>query len=509
MSEWQLVCGSNGLRVLSFVPVVASIVAAPIVIPRLFKSSNLDAIPTIGSNSWFGSWLAGYKFYVNAIDLIQEGYEKYNRAPFKITDISHWIVVLSSRQHVEEIRKAPDDVLSLREAKNDEVKLEYTMGSELFHNPYHIEVVRAQLTRSINTRHPEIIDEISAAFEESLGLKDNEWKGVPAINTIQQVVCRTSNRMFVGLPLCRNKDWVDLNIRHTIDIFLGALVIRQFPRVLSSFITNFVTNIPKSRKEGTKLLGPIIEERLKLQEEYGKDWADKPNDLLSWMLDEAPDGPERTAELLTARVLSINVAAIHTTSNSFGHALFLLAANPQYIQPLRDEVDSVVEKEGWSKASLGKMYKIDSFLRETQRVIGIGAVSMTRKALKDFTFSDGTFIPKGTRVVAPALPLHLDDQYYDNAQVFDPFRFSNMRDGGEGAKHQFASTSPEYLPFGHGKHACPGRFFAVTELKTMLAHVVATYDVKLEDNQARPKEIRFGVDIAADQSASVMFRKRV
>ena len=77
-----------------------------------------------------------------------------------------------------------------------------------------------------------------------------------------------------------------------------------------------------------------------------------------------------------------------------------------------------------------------------------------RKATKDFTFSDGTFIPKGTTLVVPSRSLHLNNEHYDNAHVFDPFRFSDMRDEeGEGTKHHFVSTSPEYLPFGHGKHA--------------------------------------------------------
>ena len=77
-----------------------------------------------------------------------------------------------------------------------------------------------------------------------------------------------------------------------------------------------------------------------------------------------------------------------------------------------------------------------------------------RKATKDFTFSDGTFIPKGTRINAGLVALHYDDALYENPEVFDPFRFVNVgEEDGEGAKHQFVATSPEYLSFGHGRHA--------------------------------------------------------
>ena len=48
--------------------------------------------------------------------------------------------------------------------------------------------------------------------------------------------------------------------------------------------------------------------------------------------------------------------------------LYRLLANPEYIEPLRQEIEAVVAEEGWSKAGMDKMYKIDSFIRETQRI---------------------------------------------------------------------------------------------------------------------------------------------
>jgi hypothetical protein len=39
---------------------------------------------------------------------------------------------------------------------------------------------------------------------------------------------------------------------------------------------------------------------------------------------------------------------------------------------MRQEAERVVTTEGWTKAALGNMHKIDSFLRESQRLRGIG-----------------------------------------------------------------------------------------------------------------------------------------
>ena len=44
--------------------------------------------------------------------------------------------------------------------------------------------------------------------------------------------------------------------------------------------------------------------------------------------------------------------------------------SPECIQPLRDEVESIVKEQGWTKTSLFTMRKLDSFLREAQRLNG-------------------------------------------------------------------------------------------------------------------------------------------
>ena len=236
------------------------------------------------------------------------------------------------------------------------------------------------------------------------------------------------------------------------------------------------------------------------------------------------------------------------TRQSFTHALFHLAANPRYIQPLREEVEAITKEEGWSKAALGKMRKIDSFLRECQRVEGFSSgmclyirsmshllrffnplVGLLRKTLKDFTFSDSTFVPKGTVIVTPMRSIHHDKTFYENAHAFEPFRFADLHEeDGADVRYQFTSTTTEYLPFGHGRYAwyglsfslfpitieihrlyvSPGRFFAASELKSMLAHVVVMYDVKLADNATRPRTLHFATVLMPDPNAEVMFRRR-
>jgi len=255
----------------------------------------------------------------------------------------------------------------------------------------------------------------------------------------------------------------------------------------------------------------MIEHRLEMDDKYGRDWpdGDRPNDMITWLLDEARGHPDRrTVRNLTRTLLNINFGAIHTTTQGFLHALYHLASKLEYVQPLREEIESVTKSEGWTKAAIGKMVKLDSFMKESSRFLPGGAVGVMRQVVKDFTFSDGSTVPAGTLVAIPVLAEHHDEANYTNAGAFDPFRYARMREQvGEGIKHQMVTPSHDFLSFGIGRHACPGRFFAVTEQKLLMAHVLLTYDFKLKDG-VRPQDEWIAIVGAANSTAEVMFKRR-
>ena len=100
------------------------------------------------------------------------------------------------------------------------------------------------------------------------------------------------------------------------------------------------------------------------------------------------------------------------------------------------------------------------------------SVQVMRKTMRDYTFADGTFLPKGTVVGIGVNEVHLDDRLYENARMFEPFRFVNTETTDEdGAKHRFVSTGLDYLPFGHGKHAWYVVSFSSTDTNCMLSIV--------------------------------------
>ena len=101
------------------------------------------------------------------------------------------MVILSNREHLEELARASNNELSSLEAINDvsdgfvllklfrvlhhlqQIQVEHTLGPEVHYNPYHVAVVRSHLTRNLEVLYSEIRDEIITSFAEVLDLRGN------------------------------------------------------------------------------------------------------------------------------------------------------------------------------------------------------------------------------------------------------------------------------------------------------------------------------------------------
>ncbi|EPS99898.1 hypothetical protein FOMPIDRAFT_85689 [Fomitopsis schrenkii] len=420
------------------------------------RPSRIHAIPTVGGPSLpLLSYIGAVRSLTKTMDIVQEGYTKMHSIRAAASNTPSW----------------GTDVLSFKAAAIDFMQLRYTWGSDIAQNLYHLGTVRTHLMRNASRMFDDIRDEVVSAFiDEVQSTKgEHEWVRVGAADLAREVVCRVNNRVFVGLPICNNADYLAIQEAFTTNVFLASSFIKLFP-------------------------------------EFMKPCVAQHNDLLQWLVETAPQGHERTVRALVFRVPAVNFSGLHTTSTIFTNTLHHLAAHPEHAAALREEVERIVRADGWSKASLGNMRLVDGFLKEVFRVDGLGAVSVNRIAVQYDAFADGTFIPKGTMVSVATHSLQLEADRYVDPAVFDPLRYEGQ---GGSPKDNSARTDDHYLVFGHGQHACSGRFFAVTVLKSMLAHIVATYDVKSPGgSRSIPPPMWIGASRLPNGKANVLFRKR-
>jgi len=468
----------------------------------------LNAIPAVGFSDPILSYFSALRYNFDGVRMLKEGYEKTRPGLFKIANLRRWMVLATGPELIEDVRKAPENVLSMRAQVFEFIQPEYTLNVLNMDDDYQTEVIRSKLTRNIAVTFKEVREELINTMDDLIPAGKDKWVKVPIVETLQRVICGATNRVFVGAPLCRNRDYQHLTLTFAVNVMKYATILSFVPRPLKRIVARMLSNLPSQVRQEVEFIRPMVEERFAKMEEFGDDW-DKPNDMLMWLMDEAK-GVERSLEGVARRLLIVNFAAIHSTSQTFTQVLYRLLANPQYIEPLRQEVEAVVAEEGWTKVAMDKLHKIDSFLKETQRVDGLTTLVMSRIALRPFTFSNGVTIPAGTLVSIPASAVHTDEKIYPNPDEFDGFRFAKLRKSeGDSAtsRYQAISSSTEHLAFALGKHTCPGRFFAANEMKALLAYIVVTYDIKFEEGTEAPRELCIaGLRIAGN--ADVMFRAR-
>lgn len=134
-------------------------------------------------------------------------------------------------------------------------------------------------------------------------------------------------------------------------------------------------------------------------------------------------------------------------------------------------------------------------------------VSMRREVLEPVTLSDGSVLKKGSHVAVSAHRMW-DESIHADPLVYDAYRFLKMRsEPGHENTGQLVTTSPDHLAFGHGKHACPGRFFAAHEVKVALIHLLTHYDIRLVE-ESTPKILEHGLSLNADPFGKLEIRKR-
>ncbi|GES61623.1 cytochrome P450 [Aspergillus terreus] len=335
-----------------------------------------------------------------------------------------------------------------------------------------------------------------------------EWHEVDLRASILGIVAQLSSRVFLGEQICRNPDWLRITVNYTVDSFIAAQDLRLWPKPLRPLVANFLPSCRKIRselREAAEIITPVLEERRKAKEtqvRVGRT-PERYVDAMQWMEESAQVRPYDPA----VTQLSFSLAAIHTTSDMLTQALFDLCGKDDLIKELREEIVTVIQGEDWKKTTLYKLKLMDSVLKESQRLKPVNIASMRRLASEDVKLSDGTIIPKGSSLFVSSDNMW-DPSVYPDPEKFDPYRFLKLREiPGHETSAQLVSPSPEHMGFGFGKHACPGRFFAVNEIKIALCHILLKYDIRLPEGYT-PAKRRMGISLDVDPLARLLVKRR-
>ncbi|RYP56826.1 hypothetical protein DL771_011601 [Monosporascus sp. 5C6A] len=179
------------------------------------------------------------------------------------------------------------------------------------------------------------------------------------------------------------------------------------------------------------------------------------------------------------------------------NVLYDLTANPYLFKELQTEIDTVAGDSGeWTNAPYDKLLKLDSVLRESQRMSPPTLTGLKRLFHQPYTFKNGLHIAEGTYVCMPTYTIENDPEITSNPESFDGLRSYRLYkqqqkgDVDDSAKqYLFSSPTKTNLNFGYGKAACPGRFFASLTIKMLFVKLITEYEFKFLPGTGRPSNL--------------------
>lgn len=185
-----------------------------------------------------------------------------------------------------------------------------------------------------------------------------------------RVIARISARVFLGPEEGGNEKWLTTTAAYTKNLFITGFILRLFPHLMRPLVApllptyrGLLANVATARQ----IISRVVTSRRTAEAHHGSQYK-KPADILQWMMEMAV-GDERKVENLSQRILILSLASIHTTALTMTQALYDLCASPEYFEPLRQELtETLLKHGGWQKSVLTYFLKLDSLLKESQRL---------------------------------------------------------------------------------------------------------------------------------------------
>ncbi|PQE10350.1 Ent-kaurene oxidase protein [Rutstroemia sp. NJR-2017a WRK4] len=393
---------------------------------------------------------------------------------------------------IEELSALPQSIASPHGALEHDLLGPYTGLDVILESRLHHSIVQRKLTPRLPTLTAPLEQELIASFEQYFPVCD-DWTEITPFRLFGKIAARISARALVGPELCRNPQWLDISINYTESLFKTIVVLRIFPTwtypVLSRFLPSYWYGQYYLRS-AKALLRPTF--NTLLQKSDSGSWTpennEKDHNVLAWLADGSK-GTDRNTDILAHVEVLLALAAVHTTLLRMINVLNEITDHPEYVDMLRSEIDTVAAS-GWRHTSYNDLYKLDSILRESQRISPPTLLGLKRLFKQDYTFSNGMTFTKGTYVCLPTYAIENDPVNTVNPDTFDGLRSYRLRQSSKNDKeHQFSSFDKTVLAFGYGKSACPGRFFASVIIKMVFVKLLTEYDFKFIPGTQKPTNL--------------------
>ncbi|XP_076636959.1 cytochrome P450 4g15-like [Colletes latitarsis] len=208
--------------------------------------------------------------------------------------------------------------------------------------------------------------------------------------------------------------------------------------------------------------------------------------FLDLMLELARSGSNLTDEEVKEEVDTIMFEGHDTTAAGSSFVLCALGIHQAIQERVYDELDEIFEGSNrpCTFQDTLRMKYLERVILETLRLFP-PVPAIARMLKEDVQIATKNYVlPKGSTVLISPYKVHRLEEFYPNADVFDPDNFLPERMQN---RHYYS-----FIPFSAGPRSCVGRKYAMLKLKVLLSTILRNYRVLSDLTE---KDFRLKVDI--------------
>ncbi|KAH8197066.1 hypothetical protein TruAng_008773 [Truncatella angustata] len=295
-----------------------------------------------------------------------------------------------------------------------------------------VRALRSRLTSHLPQFQPELDQIIKSCLDEELSKPDkNGFVPVKLFPMVKRIVTKVNCLVFFGKDLSvepegENTEFTAAALEFPQTVVFVAELLRITPGFLRPLVTSIVTQRHRAAKTLFRYLEPDVRRRLANRAKSDQTGHSEPTavDCMQWLIDTSPRKNPWSAARMIGEILAIWFSSVHQLAITITYAVEDICLHDEYVEPLRDEIQTAIEDRSSSQFDEARLPMLDSFMKESIRSTNADALSCRRKALKDIYLQDGSRIEKDDWVCIPQRAMMYDPHRYSKPHEFDGYRFA-------------------------------------------------------------------------------------
>ncbi|XP_058081614.1 cytochrome P450 81Q32-like [Magnolia sinica] len=220
-------------------------------------------------------------------------------------------------------------------------------------------------------------------------------------------------------------------------------------------------------------------------------------DVLFSLQETEPD--YYTDQIIKGLISELLFAGTDSTVLTTEWAMSLLLNHPDVLEKAKAELDMHVGPHLLDETNLSKLPYLHCIINETLRLYPVAPLLLPHESSEE-SIVGGFDVPRGTMLFVNVRAIHRDPKLWVDPTDFNPERFQ----GPERAKEGF-----KFIPFGHGRRACPGVSLAMRMVGLALGTLIQCFEWERVGDEKVDMTEGFGLTLPKAQPLKAVYKPRL